>query len=92
MKEAINSIFLRALGAAYPIASDCSNPRRLNSRLCFDELKEAVKPLGELGVRRQRQQDRGSRCCVVAGFVSSCFLCSKSSDTCGMKHLALWNV
>jgi len=44
MKEAINSIFLRALGAAYPIALNCSNPRRLNSklnRLCFDELKEA---------------------------------------------------
>lgn len=47
MKEAINSVFLHALWAAYPIALNCSNPRRLNSKLsrrCFDELEEMPKP------------------------------------------------
>lgn len=39
MKEAINPLFLRALWAAYPIALNCFNPRRLDSglnRLYFD--------------------------------------------------------
>lgn len=33
MKEAINSLFLHALWAAYPIALNCSNPCRLNFKL-----------------------------------------------------------
>lgn len=65
MKEAINSLFPRALWAAYPIALSCSNPCRLDSklnRLYFDEMKETPKPSTSGGVEGGFGLSEGTSC------------------------------